>query len=67
MKANKWYPRQMGRAVDVTSTMRFAGVPNRCELEMFELTKPRKEASVSVCIVDPQGGKHMAEFVPQGG
>lgn len=52
--------------MDLSSPFRFAGLPNRCVLEMVELSTPRTPQLVTLCVIDQQGNKHIRDHQPSG-
>lgn len=62
--ADSYTLKHLKRPLDVTATLRFAGLPNRCVLDMLELPSPRTQQPVIVCLIDEQGGKYVKEYTP---
>lgn len=50
------------RVLDVSSTVRFANLPNNCVLEMVEATKPRTASIVTVNVSTEAGLRLMDDF-----
>ncbi|KAF2355609.1 TUG ubiquitin-like domain [Trinorchestia longiramus] len=56
--------KHLQRSLDISSMLRFAGLPNRCVLEMQELAVPRQQQQITVCVTDAGGAKHVTQHLP---
>lgn len=54
--------RHLRRVLDTSSSMRYSGLPNNCQLELIESAVPRTASSVTVNIATDDGVRLVHDF-----
>lgn len=63
-KAEEYDIKHHNHVMDLTSAIRFSGLPNNAQLEMAPIAKQRKESEVTVALQSESGSRNMGSFVP---
>ncbi|XP_046995086.1 tether containing UBX domain for GLUT4 [Schistocerca americana] len=63
-QAEEYDIKHHNHVLDLTSAIRFSGLPNNAQLEMAPIAKQRKESEVTVALQSESGSRNMGSFVP---